>query len=106
MINVLVPSGPPTALSHRDLTSNSVVLQWELPDEQERNGEIEEYEVHVADLSTNESFAFYTSNQSLLLSDLEPFRYYRYSVAAATVIGYGPRSPHLTLRTNEDGKYT
>ena len=61
--------------------------------------------INFIDLSNNSSLEiFHATMESLLISDLDPFIYYSYSIAATTVVGYGPYSRLYILQTDEDGE--
>lgn len=75
------------------------------PEPSGHNGIIRSYRVFLRDQTTNEQTEVDTvgSSQSITLSNLEPFRTYRVTVAAHT-IAQGPLSAPLQFTTLEDGE--
>lgn len=69
-----------------------------------RNGIITGYTIRVLEVVTNAVFSFNLTNHTdFLVDSLHPFYDYQCSVAAVTVVGVGPLSEPVTVRTNESG---
>lgn len=59
----------------------------------------------ISDITVNDSLRQVTfSNTTGILRDLTPYIYYQIRIGAATVVGLGPLSAPLIIRTEEDGK--
>lgn len=86
------------------LSSDRILLTWDPPLIQNRNGIITDYIVNYTALDTGEITQVDTSSRSLTVSSLAPFSTYAFIIAARTAIGAGPFSTDLTLQTLEDGK--
>ena len=100
----VVPSGSPENFSGMSPSSDTIVLTWDLPLMQNRNGIIRDYIINVTALDTEENSQYVTSDRNLTLDSLMPFSTYAFIVAARTAVGAGPFSTVITIRTLEDGK--
>ena len=98
-----MPDGPPLQLTVSDVRSTSFTLSWLPPEEEDRNGIIESYVVVCLVINTGSSHAVNTSLTVLYLSMLHPYYQYNCSVAAMTIVGAGPNTEPLIVRTLEDG---
>ena len=84
--------------------SQVVILQWQPPEEEHHNGVITGYRVDISDITVNDSLRQVTfSNTTGIFRDLTPYTYYQIRIGAATVVGLGPLSAPLIIRTEEDG---
>lgn len=101
-----VPSGSPERFSGTALSSDRIVLTWDPPLMQNRNGIIRDYIINVTALDTEENSQYVTSDHNLTLDSLIPFSSYAFIIAARTLVGAGPFSTVITIRTLEDGEYS
>ena len=99
-----VPSGSPENFSGTALSSDTIVLTWDPPLMQNRNGIIRDYIINVTALDTEENSQYITSDRNLTLGSLLPFNSYAFIIAARTAVGAGPFSTVVTIRTFEDGE--
>ena len=86
------------------MTSTSLHLVWALPSSEDRNGEIIGYVIDVRALETDVTIQLVSMEESLNITELTPFTTYTLVIAAQTIIGTGPSSEIVTVRTLEDGK--
>ena len=102
MSSFLAPSAP-RSLTFENLSSVSLHLLWESPPEDEHNGIIRFYEIHVVENDTGLVQRFKTTEITYALSNLHPYYYYTIHVHAVT-IRHGEPSEELFVKTLEDGK--
>ena len=98
-----VPSGSPENFMGEAQSSDRIVLTWDPPLLQNRNGIITDYIINVTALDTGEISQYITPNRSLMLNTLTPFSTYAFIIAARTSVGAGPFSTDITIQTLEDG---
>lgn len=105
------PSGFPTDIQVTAVSSTTIRVEWSNVEEDERNGNITHFELILSLSSltaTNDSNISSVQaswkDRDIVFEDLEEFTEYNVSLRAFTVIGPGPFSPHLSVRTLEDGK--
>lgn len=99
-----VPDAPPQEVEANATNSRTLVLTWEPPDNNDRNGIIIKYTINITELETNLPFDFIIGNTTrLTVPGLHPFYRYSYTVAAETVIGLGPDSTTRVFQMPEDG---
>ena len=99
-----VPSGSPENFMGVAQSSDTIVLTWDPPLQQNRNGIITDYIINVTALDTGEISQYITPDRSLTLNSLTPFSTYAFIIAARTSVGAGPFSTDIIIRTLEDGK--
>ena len=101
----VVPTASPESLSHTEVLSTSVVLQWNPPPSDQQNGLIRHYIINISELETGQNYSLNTTSQTeQFISGLHPFYTYTFSVSAVTVAS-GPYSERYTVQTQQDGKY-
>lgn len=100
-----VPTSYPANFTEYSTNSSSILLEWQLPQTDGRNGHIISYSIAVREIQTNRTFTLIQTggNQQLLMTSLHPFYEYEYSVAANTSVGQGPFGPPIIVTTLEDG---
>ncbi len=86
------------------LTSESMLLTWDLPLPQYRNGPILAYNLTVTDQAQGvvvETSILLTT--SIVVSSLQPFTVYVFALSARTSVGYGPfgNTSEITLQDGE-----
>ena len=103
----VVPSSSPLRLVGQAVNSERILLSWDLPEPAGRNGIISGYTIRVLEIATGSIFSYNLTNHTdFLVESLHPYYDYECSVAAATVVGFGPLSEPVTVRTNESGSYS
>ena len=100
----IVPNGSPQNFIGVPLSSDRIMLMWNPPLEQNRNGIIIDYIINVTELDTGQITQMITSGRDLTLDSLTPFSTYAFIIAARTSVGAGPFSTEITVQTLEDGK--
>lgn len=81
-----------------------MTLTWESPPEEDLNGVLRQYVIHILENETGRIFTDTSNDERTILLDLHP--YYTYSVAvAAETVGTGPFSNSITIQLAEDSKY-
>lgn len=98
-----VPSGPPTNISTVKVGPNSVTLMWSSPLKRASNGNITGYVVTIMPFQLENVSVLVTETKQIDIVHLNPYSMYTISVAARTVVGIGPFSQHLHIRTAEAG---
>ena len=82
-----------------------ILLSWDLPEPAGRNGIITGHTIRALEVPTGQVFSYNLTNHTdFLISNLHPYYDYQCSVAAVTVVGAGPFSEPVTVRTNESGR--
>ena len=84
--------------------SRSIVLQWEPPLPEDRNGPITGYSINVSVIETGETLALASVTPLLHLYMLLPYTEYIFTIAAQTEVGFGPPSIAISIRTLEEGR--
>lgn len=98
----LAPSLPPLSLVVMVTSSKSVIMSWDSPPPESRNGIIREYLVVLHDVLLGTDLSFTAFSNVLNISSLNPFTEYRVKVAAVTVEA-GPFTLEHNITTFEDG---
>ena len=99
---ILVPTGSPLNLTDEEIGSRTVLLSWEPPEFELRNGRVREYLIRVTHNRTRLQYTITSSSTQYLLQSLLPFHTYIFEVAAVT-IGIGPYTNQLIVTLLEDG---
>ena len=87
------------------VNSTAVLITWQPPPPEHRNGIITTYIVNVFLEDSHTIFQQYTtSSLSVVLAGLHPSSTYVVAVAAETGVGRGPFSSGHIIYTPEDGK--
>ena len=93
------------SISARNATT--VLLTWMMPSEGTHNGIIQNYRVDVFAGNSTRPFTSPTvpwPTHNKTIENLNPYRMYRFSVAASTAAGFGPSSKPVSIRMPEAGK--
>ena len=98
-----VPSGRPQSLSLTSVAASSLNISWNAPNEEDRNGNIDEYIINVTNTETLVTTQFTTTNNDFSINDLNPDTTYSLSVAASNSNGTGPFTQPLLTRTGQSG---
>ena len=103
-----VPSEAPRGLTATANTSTSMVIAWQLPVEDSRNGIIKGFKLFVKRKASSNSpktvLVDGASNLTKNVTGLDEFTEYEFQVLAFTSTGDGPKSPVVVAKTKEDGK--
>ena len=83
--------------------SRSIVLRWDPPLPEDRNGPITNYLIAVSVIETQEMFEINTTMTMFRLLGLTPYTTYEFTIAASTEVGLGPYSAAVSVQTPEDG---
>ena len=76
---------------------------WQPPEDQ--NGKIREYRVNITEIRTGKITQLATDNTSVIVGPLHPYYIYNCTIVAVT-IAVSPFSTTLTVRTEEDVRFT
>ncbi len=103
---VSVPSSYPLNLTGEAVNSTTVLLSWQPPELEGRNGFIVSYLVTLTERATGQVLQFFRvgTHIDILITSLHPYYEYECTIAAATAIGNGPIAPIILFRLQEDGK--
>ena len=83
--------------------THSLVLSWDQPPPEHRNGRIRSYQVRLRETETGNVFQLTSTSTQVNVSNLHPFYNYNCSVAAET-IAVGPFSNSVPVQLDEYGK--
>ena len=102
-----VPTGAPLNVSGSAINSTAIIVNWELPALDGRNGIITGYSLIIREVPTN---TVTTSSQrgvhiELVVASLHPYYEYECQIAAETAVGRGPYGDTVITRTLPDGKF-
>ena len=103
-----VPGAPPRNVRVEAEDSTSIRVLWEAPPEELQNGLITYYKLYYVEASRSDTEAVEMMlksplNTEFLLEELKKWTQYRVWLIAGTVVGDGPASQPITVRTQEDG---
>ena len=97
-----VPGGPPQSISAEPTDPSTLVLHWQPPLLEERNGIVRLYIVNVTELESGAVEQHISVHSTITVPYLHPYYVYRYSVAAQT-IAPGPFSEPALVQMPEAG---
>ena len=97
-----MPTGSPLNLTDEEMGSRTVLLSWDHPEFELRNGQIRECLIRVTHNRTRLKYTITSSSTQYLPQSLLPFHTYIFEVAAGT-IGIGPYTNQLIVTLLEDG---
>jgi len=94
-------------LSAALVLSRRLILTWDSPAAEERNGIITGYNISIASLSSpfEDALHFFTMSPTITVDSLSPYTEYICIVAASTIVGLGPYTVEFHVQTQQDGKY-
>ena len=102
----VVPGAPPQEVSGSALSSTSIEVNWRPPPPEHQNGDITAYKVVYNKVDQDaETIEVGADERSYILQALSKYTEYEISIVACTVVGDGPPSDTMTIRTAEDGMY-
>ncbi|KAL9950681.1 hypothetical protein ACROYT_G043216 [Oculina patagonica] len=101
-----VPSQPPSNFSVTAKSSTSILVSWQLPPADSRNGIIKGFRLFYKKKGSVGTSNFVVisvgGNLTKVVSKLEMYTVYKFQVLAFTSVGDGPNSSVLVERTKED----
>jgi hypothetical protein len=107
-----VPTAPPENVRAEPEDSSSVRVMWSPPPVDKQNGHISHYKLYYVEATRPDKEAIEMMLKSPLqdgtefkLEELKKWTQYRIWLLAGTVVGDGPPSESITVRTQEDGTY-
>ena len=100
-----MPTSYPVNVNASTLSATSVYVSWKAPPVSSHHGIIIAYGVEYRSIPWNRTNIIRVngSKYSMTLMNLIPFTTYKIMLRAATIIGYGPTSPHKTAATLQAG---
>uniref|UniRef100_A0A8D2LR11 Receptor-type tyrosine-protein phosphatase delta n=1 Tax=Varanus komodoensis TaxID=61221 RepID=A0A8D2LR11_VARKO len=101
------PSAPPQDVKCVSTRSTAILVSWRPPPAESQNGVLDRYSVRYRALDSEDSEVKAVDNippttHQILLESLEKWTEYRITVMAHTVMGPGPESSPVVIRTDED----
>ena len=103
------PSAPPVFVSARNLSSTSILVQWGEVLDTHKNGIILSYTVNYQaspEGSLQQSQVVNASTREVTLTGLDKNTAYEIEMFANTSKGGGKKSEPITVKTDEDSKYS
>lgn len=105
MTYIIVPISAPINIISKSSSQSTITLEWQPPPVWDRNGVIITYRIIYQSLLFNMNTIHVDGSQLFItLRNLHPFTAYNITLAAATIAGYGPKSPIITETTLQAGK--
>ena len=98
-----VPSGAPRNITGTPGDAREILLHWEPPFPENRNGMIIGYVVNATRMNSGEILQLMSTPNSITVSSLSPFTIYICAIAATTSVGSGPFSDEIAVQTLEEG---
>ena len=98
-----VPSEAPRNITGTPGDTREILLHWEPPFPENRNGIIIGYVVNVTRMNSGEILLLMSTTNSITISSLNPFTVYVCAIAATTSVGSGPFSDEIAVQTLEEG---
>ncbi len=83
----------------------SILLSWDPPQPEDKNGRIVRYAIDVTRKNTGQNFQLFTTQTSFNIENLVPYTVYTFMIAASTNAGSGPFSTTYTVTTIEDSRF-
>lgn len=99
-----VPETPPLEFTVQAMDSRTLLLSWEPPNAEDRNGIIRQYNINVTEMETGTLLQLVTDNTAITAFPQHPNYIYSCTVAAKTSIGLGPYTFPRVIQMPEDGK--
>uniref|UniRef100_A0A670KHW0 protein-tyrosine-phosphatase n=1 Tax=Podarcis muralis TaxID=64176 RepID=A0A670KHW0_PODMU len=101
------PSAPPRDVKCVSTRSTAILVSWRPPPAESQNGVLNGYSVRYRaldseDTEPREVTNIHASTNHILLESLEKWTEYRITVVAHTMVGSGPESSPVIVRTDED----
>ncbi len=103
------PSAGAAAVRGQNISSTAIRIYWDQVPAGDRNGIITGYNISYRSSKSTDEWQTHlvsTSPLSFTASGLEKYHLYEFKIAGITVIGMGPFSSLVDIRTDADGKLT
>ena len=107
LFSFVVPNSPPVNVQGHNMSSKSILVQWDSVPAENRNGIIISYTVTYKELpggSTN-SQKVYAATTQATLTGLKKYTNYSIDVLASTLRGNGNSSEPIIVITGEDSRF-
>ena len=94
-------------MTGRAINSTAIIISWELPALDGRNGNITGYSLIIRELATNTTTTLSQSGAHIeaVITSLHPYYESEYQIAAETAVGRGPYGDAVTTMTLPDGMF-
>ena len=99
-----VPETAPLQFTVQATDSRTLVLSWEPPLPEDRNGIITNYTINITEMETGTQSQLVADNTTITALPLHPHYTYSCTVAAETSVGLGPYTALRAVQMPEDGK--
>ena len=99
-----VPETAPLQFRVEATDPRTLVLSWEAPNPEDRNGIIRQYTVNITELETGTLLQLVSDNTTITAFPQHPYYTYSCIVAAETRVGLGPYTSPSSVRMPEDGE--
>ena len=99
-----VPETAPLQFTVQATDSRILVLSWEPPLPEDRNGIITNYTINITEMETGTQSQLVADNTTITALPLHPHYTYSCTVAAETSVGLGPYTALRAVQMPEDGK--
>ena len=99
------PTAAPSNVSASAINSTAIIVIWELPPLDGRNGNITGYSLVITEVATNTTTTHSQSglHVELVITSLHPYYEYECHIAAETAVGSGPHGDAIITQTLPDG---
>lgn len=102
-----VPGAPPVDVKGEAVTSRSIRVHWRPPPPDQQNGVISHYKIKLSGVGREAAappreVLIDGHARSHVLEGLDRWSEYQITVLAGTIVGDGPPSPPIIIRTDED----
>ena len=104
LLQFIVPGGPPLLVRGQSISPTSLMLTWDPPLQELRNGIIQQYTIWITELETGRSITLTSGSTTVNVTSLHPYYTYTCRVAAETT-AIGPFSSPTVIQLPESGKY-
>jgi len=99
-----VPETAPLQFRVEATDPRTLILSWEAPNPEDRNGIIRQYTVNITELDTGMLTQLVTNDTTITAFPQHPYYTYSCVVAAETSVGLGPYTSPRAVQMPEDGK--
>ena len=100
-----MPTAPPENLQLFSQNPRTLLITWQPPVDEHRNGIITGYVINITELETGTQLQLVTEQTSIIVESLHPFYTYGCIVAAETSVGVGPFTIEVVVKMPEAGRY-
>ena len=103
---ISAPDGPPTAVKSGHLNHTSIYVTWNTVPNLSQNGIIVKYNIAYKQANSSEDWKVISAGPQIFraeISQLQNNKIYEVKVAARTLVGQGPYSAVISIRTDAYG---